>query len=115
MRQLPQTKSKTCQNARSLVLPELRERKRRIDIGVWKIAISFVKCGVDGCSRKLQPILKVDPRDRDRKVKLLSPTAIAQAAGTCGSLAVGPFRRLAVTCSPPTQPADSIFGTHLVK
>lgn len=25
----------------------------------------FVKCAVDGCSRKLQPILKVDPRDRD--------------------------------------------------
>ena len=27
--------------------------------------MSFVKCSVDGCSRKLQPILKVDPRDRD--------------------------------------------------
>jgi hypothetical protein len=25
----------------------------------------FVKCSVDGCSRKLQPILKVDPKDRD--------------------------------------------------
>jgi hypothetical protein len=25
----------------------------------------FVRCSVDGCSRKLQPILKVDPRDRD--------------------------------------------------
>jgi hypothetical protein len=25
----------------------------------------FVKCSVDGCDRKLQPILKVDPRDRD--------------------------------------------------
>ncbi len=25
----------------------------------------FVKCSVDGCSQKLQPILKVDPRDRD--------------------------------------------------
>src|SRR5207249_2384176 len=25
----------------------------------------FVKCSVDGCSRKLQPILKLDPRDRD--------------------------------------------------
>lgn len=24
-----------------------------------------VKCSVDGCSRKLQPILKVDRRDRD--------------------------------------------------
>ena len=27
--------------------------------------MSFVKCSVDGCSRKLQPILKVDPKDRD--------------------------------------------------
>ncbi len=25
----------------------------------------FVKCSVDGCSRKLQPILKVDPKDRE--------------------------------------------------
>ncbi len=25
----------------------------------------FVKCSVGGCSRRLQPILKVDPRDRD--------------------------------------------------
>jgi len=27
--------------------------------------MSFVKCCVDGCNRKLQPILKVEPRDRD--------------------------------------------------
>ncbi len=27
--------------------------------------MSFVKCSGDGCSRKIQPILKVDPRDRD--------------------------------------------------
>ena len=25
----------------------------------------FVKCSVGGCNRKLQPILKVDPRDPD--------------------------------------------------
>ena len=25
----------------------------------------FVKCSVGGCNRKLQPILKVDTRDRD--------------------------------------------------
>ena len=25
----------------------------------------FVKCAVDGCNTRLQPILKVDPRDRD--------------------------------------------------
>jgi hypothetical protein len=28
-------------------------------------AMSFVKCSVDGCNQKLQPIWKVDPRDRD--------------------------------------------------
>jgi hypothetical protein len=27
--------------------------------------MSFVKCSVDGCNRKLQPLLKVDPRDRE--------------------------------------------------
>ncbi len=27
--------------------------------------MSFVKCSVDGCDRKLQPILKVDPKDRE--------------------------------------------------
>jgi hypothetical protein len=27
--------------------------------------MSFVKCSVDGCNQKLQPTLKVDPRDRD--------------------------------------------------
>ena len=25
----------------------------------------FVKCSVDGCSKKLQPLFKLDPRDRD--------------------------------------------------
>ena len=25
----------------------------------------FVKCSVGGCNRKLQPILKVDPKDRE--------------------------------------------------
>jgi hypothetical protein len=29
------------------------------------MAMPFVKCGVNGCNRKLQPLLKVDPRDRD--------------------------------------------------
>jgi hypothetical protein len=27
--------------------------------------MAFVKCSVGGCSRWLQPVLKVDPRDRD--------------------------------------------------
>ena len=25
----------------------------------------FVKCSVDGCNKKLQPLLKLDPRDRE--------------------------------------------------
>ena len=27
--------------------------------------MAFVKCSVGGCSRRLQSLLKVDPRDRD--------------------------------------------------
>ena len=27
--------------------------------------MAFVKCSVDGCGRRLQPVLKVDPRDRE--------------------------------------------------
>lgn len=27
--------------------------------------MSMVRCSVDGCDRRLQPVLKVDPRDRD--------------------------------------------------
>jgi hypothetical protein len=27
--------------------------------------MSFVKCSVDGCNTRLQPILKPDPRDRE--------------------------------------------------
>jgi hypothetical protein len=27
--------------------------------------MAFVKCSVGGCSRRLQPLLKVDPRNRD--------------------------------------------------
>ncbi len=27
--------------------------------------MTFVKCSVGGCSTKLQPILKVDPKDRE--------------------------------------------------
>jgi hypothetical protein len=27
--------------------------------------MSFVKCSVGSCNRRLQPILKVDPKDRD--------------------------------------------------
>src|SRR4051794_40375753 len=30
-----------------------------------RYAVRAVICGVDGCSRRLQPVLKVDPRDRD--------------------------------------------------
>ena len=28
-------------------------------------AMPFVKCSVDGCNKKLQPVLKPDPRDRE--------------------------------------------------
>jgi hypothetical protein len=58
VRQVPQEKRKTCQITSPLVLPELPEYRKGIPV-------SFVKCSVDGCSRKLQPILKVDPRDRE--------------------------------------------------
>lgn len=27
--------------------------------------MSFVKCSVDGCNTRLQPVLKLDPRDRE--------------------------------------------------
>jgi hypothetical protein len=30
--------------------------------------MSFVKCGVDGCNKKLYPALKPDPRDRETRV-----------------------------------------------
>jgi hypothetical protein len=37
--------------------------------GEWGVRegfiMPFVKCSVGGCSTKLQPILKVDPKDRD--------------------------------------------------
>ena len=58
MRQVPQEKPETYQDPRPLVLPQLPEYGRGI-------SMPFVKCSVDGCSRKLQPVLKVDPRDRD--------------------------------------------------
>src|SRR5437763_16144388 len=62
---MPQEKPEACQDPRPLVLPELRKRKGNTGIGVEAITMPFVKCSVNGCSRKLQPILKVDPRDRD--------------------------------------------------
>jgi len=40
----------------------------------------FVKCSVDGCNKKLQPLLKPDPRDRDtwvyREVRRLLPARL---------------------------------------
>jgi len=58
VRQVPQEKPETYQDSRPLVLPQLPEYGRGF-------SMPFVKCSVDGCSRKLQPVLKVDPRDRD--------------------------------------------------
>ena len=71
LRQVPQAKPEACQDAGPLVLPQLPETRYtngfsiRATIGPRGISMPFVKCSVDGCSRKLQPILKVDPRDRD--------------------------------------------------
>ena len=58
MRQVPEKKSETCEDPSPVVLPQLPEYRRGI-------SMSFVMCSVGGCDRKLQPILKVDPRDRD--------------------------------------------------
>jgi hypothetical protein len=30
-----------------------------------EVTMPCVKCGVDGCNEKLQPLWRVDPRDRD--------------------------------------------------
>jgi hypothetical protein len=38
---------------------------RTVHVPLQEVAVPFVKCSVDGCNRKLQPLLKVDPRDRD--------------------------------------------------
>jgi hypothetical protein len=68
---MSQEKPETCQNPCPLVLRKLPETRRTygFSIGVTTIprgiSMSFVKCSVDGCSKRLQPILKVDPKDRD--------------------------------------------------
>src|SRR5207245_1056353 len=49
--------------------PDWPNALRWLRAAFWSLfartAMPFVKCSVDGCSQKLQPILKVDPRDRD--------------------------------------------------
>lgn len=66
MRPVPQEKPEACQDCRSLVLPELpKGRSDGSRVAARGTSMPFVKCSVDGCSRKLQPLLKVDPRDRD--------------------------------------------------
>jgi hypothetical protein len=72
VRPAPQEKPEICQNPRPLVLPELPETRslsEEFRVGIALVSrgksMPFVKCSVDGCNRKLQPILKVDPRDRD--------------------------------------------------
>ena len=62
---MPKTESETGQNPGSLVLSELPGPNGRTRIAARGIAMPAVKCSVNGCTRKLQPILKVDPRDRD--------------------------------------------------
>jgi hypothetical protein len=58
LRSLPQAQSQTGQDSGPVVLPDVPACGRGT-------AMPFVMCSVDGCSRKLQPIMKVDPRDRD--------------------------------------------------
>jgi hypothetical protein len=62
---VPEEKSETREDASAVVLPELPKPERCHGIAIKGTSMPFVKCSVDGCTRKLQPILKVDPRDRD--------------------------------------------------
>src|SRR3954462_5489866 len=62
----------------------------------------FVKCSVDGCSRRLQPILKVDPRDRDtwfyRECEVcLKPACLEHSSGVEGRVVCDRCRREAET------------------
>ncbi len=91
MRQVPQEKPETYQDPRPLVLPQLPEYGRGF-------SMPFVKCSVDGCSRKLQPILKVDPRDRDtwfyRECELcLKPACEEHSSGVEGRIICDRCRR----------------------
>src|ERR1700722_8435989 len=43
----------------------------------------------------------IDPTGGSRRVKLLSPIANAQTDEACGSLAIGPFRRLTASLPGP--------------
>src|ERR1700733_9772401 len=70
VRKVPKKKPEACEDARPLVLPKLPQSGTNgcgipVTASLRGIFMPFVKCSVDGCSRKLQPILKVDPKDRD--------------------------------------------------
>ena len=65
-----------------------------------------VTCGVNGCSRRLQPVLKVDPRDRD--------TWFYPECDECGRPACDEHaadvggRRVCHRCRPPAAPEPPV-------
>ena len=74
----------------------------------------FVKCSVDGCSRKLQPILKVDPRDRDTWVYreydvCLKPACEKHSAEVEGRIICDRCRREAQAQEQSAEPLDIGF------
>ena len=77
-------------------LEELPRLRGLVGAGPFRSRQSYRRCRRGG--QKLSSLHGSSPPHRDwkkgRRVKLLSPTAIAQADGACGSLAIGPFRRL---------------------
>src|SRR5579859_5974431 len=77
----------------------------RTRIVVGGCTMSFVKCSVDGCSRKLQSILKVDPRDRDtwfyRECEVcLKPACEEHSSGIEGRIVCDRCRREAKAQQP---------------
>ena len=71
---------------------------KKYDHETGEDTMSFVKCSVDGCSRKLQPILKVDPKDRDtwfyRECEVcLKPACEEHSSGVEGRIVCDRCRR----------------------
>jgi hypothetical protein len=77
-----------------------------------------VKCSVDGCSRRLQPILKVEPRDRDtwlhRECDLcLKPVCEEHSSEVEGRIICGRCRREAEAREGPPRLID--LGTDSLR
>ena len=71
----------------------------------------FVKCGVGGCSRKLQPIWKVEPRERDtwlyRECDLCHrPVCEEHSSEVAGQIICDRCRREMESEPPPIQLID---------